>query len=290
MRHNLPRRNTAAQGLAGRGLLRTGRLWPVTGLKGLLLSLAAGLVACNAGSCPVMAQGTSNAMDGTPVVNPALGLADSAELSPHEGEIRLEGKLLAVDTARGTLTLSVTSFALPSGGARRLDAPKAKAIVVSDLTLLHVRGDAARPVTLGQLKDEVFAVAIGHDMGSGQALPARRVAVWNRVEAGSYRFDGAARPVQASPAQASPGQPDGGAPEGGAPRERLARGLPTPPTMSWRTAASRTRPRGSPAAGPLATARAGSRTRAATTSPCSRSSRSRARCPRPSARSRPTWT
>jgi len=125
------------------------------------------------------------------------GPADDAGLSPHENEILVEGKVLAVDLARGALTLGVTSFALPSGRARRLDAPRPKTVLVSDLTLLHVRGDLTRQVTLGQLKDEVYAVAIGQDASSGQALPARRIAVWSRVEAGSYRFDGAGSPAQA---------------------------------------------------------------------------------------------
>jgi len=150
-----------------------------------------------------MAQSASSTTDGASVVSPASNLADSADLSPHEGEIRVEGKLLAVDAARGTLTLGVTSFALPSGSTRPLSAPKAKTILVSDLTLLHVRGNPARSVSLGQLKDEVFAVAIGQDAGSGQALPARRVAVWNRVQDGSYRFDGAPNPAVPSPALSS---------------------------------------------------------------------------------------
>ncbi len=108
---------------------------------------------------------------------------------PHTGEIRLEGRVLAVDAARGTLTLGVTSFALPNGNARRLGTPRPKTVLVSDLTLLQARGETARRVELDQLRDEVFAVAIGADTGSGQALPARRIAVWNRVVAGGFRFE-----------------------------------------------------------------------------------------------------
>jgi len=113
-----------------------------------------------------------------------------ADLSPHGGEILVEGKLLAVDavqgTLQGTLTVGVTSFSLPNGSSKGLNVPRPKAIVVSDLTLLHVRGNPARLATLAQLKDEVskaavFVAAIGADAGNGRPLPARRVAVWSRV-------------------------------------------------------------------------------------------------------------
>ncbi|MBV9865665.1 MAG: hypothetical protein JO316_09965 [Abitibacteriaceae bacterium] len=112
----------------------------------------------------------------------------------HEGEIALEGKVHTVDVGQKTLVLNVTAFILPNGKTSQLPTAKAKSVVLDAKTVLYVRGDNKRLLSLADLndaQDDISALVIGKDLGSGKALPAREVAVWDRVENGKFSFKGA---------------------------------------------------------------------------------------------------
>lgn len=113
-----------------------------------------------------------------------------AELSLSAGEIQLEGKLRVANPAQRTGLLDVTSFTLPNGKSSHLSQPKGKTIVFDGQTFIHVRGDVSRRVTLQAIKNGVFAAVIGKDLGSGQSLSAREVAVWDHKANGVYSFSG----------------------------------------------------------------------------------------------------
>ncbi|MBV9865664.1 MAG: hypothetical protein JO316_09960 [Abitibacteriaceae bacterium] len=132
------------------------------------------------------------------------------ELTMRLGEIQLEGQIRAVDPVQKTLTLDVTSFTLPSGKANQLAATKPKVVLLDEHTLLHVRGGLKQSVTLADLTalgDGIFAAVVGKDLGSDKALPAREVAVWDRIEAGLYRFKDKAAPDNQGGGDASEANP-----------------------------------------------------------------------------------
>lgn len=117
------------------------------------------------------------------------------ELGLNEGEIRLEGKLRIANPAQRTGLLAVTAFTLPNGKSSHLSRSKGKTIVFDTQTLVHMRGALNRRVALTALKNGVFAAVVGKDLGSGQSLTAREVAVWDRVANGVYTFSGATEVV-----------------------------------------------------------------------------------------------
>jgi len=137
--------------------------------------------------------------------------SDQAGEDIQAGEIQVEGRIHSVDTKHKTLVVDVASFTLPDGKTHELNPVKAKTITLSDGTVLHVRGAEQHVVTLTALKDlgdGVFAIAVGRDLGSGHALPARDVGVWTRVQAGRPLFDPPQKPrdTEGDPAL-DPGQP-----------------------------------------------------------------------------------
>lgn len=151
---------------------------------------------------PGWAATTDATPDNATATNATAAPGQPPELSLNAGEIRLEGKLRVANPAQRTGLLDVTAFTLPSGKSSHLRAPKVKTIVFEAQTIVHVRGALNRRVALQALKKGAFAAVIGKDLGSGQSLTAREVAVWDRVTGGVYTFSGASAP----PAQPAPPQ------------------------------------------------------------------------------------
>lgn len=104
-------------------------------------------------------------------------VATSAELEMQTGEIRLDGTVHSVNSRAKLLVMDALSFSLPNGKGNRFPAPKAKNIDVSASTLLHVRGDEKRVLSLRDVKAGAFVVVLGADKGSGKNLPAREIIV-----------------------------------------------------------------------------------------------------------------
>ncbi|MGV3723951.1 MAG: PQQ-binding-like beta-propeller repeat protein, partial [Actinomycetota bacterium] len=136
----------------------------------------------------------------------ARGVVTAGELDPASGEIQLQGVIRTVDPAAKSFVLAAASFTLPNGGGRRFSEPKLKTVEVADAAL-HVREQPGRRVALSDLKAGVHALVVGKDLGSGKALPARDVAVWNRVEGKQYLFGPAAAPAAPKPKPAAPAPP-----------------------------------------------------------------------------------
>ncbi|HEY0076223.1 MAG TPA: hypothetical protein VGB77_19135, partial [Abditibacteriaceae bacterium] len=131
--------------------------------------------------------------------------ATPQKLLPAPGEIALEGKITSVEA--GKLTLVATSFILPNGKTSVLPTPKPKTILSSEKLIIHVRGDAARPVSWNDLKPDISALVIGQDKGSGGNLPARLIQVWQGVKDGVYLWPEpvkAPEPVAVAPVDDGP--------------------------------------------------------------------------------------
>jgi len=124
----------------------------------------------------------------------AKGAANSASLNGKIkiGEIQVEGRIRSVDVKQRVMVLEVAAFTLPDGKTHELNPVKPKTITMNATTGLHARDAKQQAVSLDALQNlgsGVFAVVVGRDLGSGKSLPARDIAVWNRVSAGQYHFD-----------------------------------------------------------------------------------------------------
>jgi len=120
------------------------------------------------------------------------------ELMLAAGEIRFDGTIGTVDVAGNSFVLDVSVFTLPNGKSSQFPAAKPKTVLVTRGTSLHVRGHVETKVALDRLKAGVSAIVIGLDEGSGKAITAREVAVWDRTEGEEFRL-GEAVPPPAAP-------------------------------------------------------------------------------------------
>jgi len=125
--------------------------------------------------------------------------AKVVDVKPQAGEITVEGPLVAVNGGR--LIVNVTAYALPSGKMNAVNPAKPKTILLNPQTVIHVRG-AATPINALALKPDAFVRVVGTDAGTGAALPARDIAVWDAVKDGIYSWAGA--PVGTAPVGIAP--------------------------------------------------------------------------------------
>lgn len=114
-------------------------------------------------------------------------------------EIRLEGKITALDVGQKTITLEATSFTLPSGKTSRIAQPKPKPIQLNDKVLLYARGTPEMRLEIAKLQVGLFAVAVGRDTGTGQPLAARTMAVWKSERDGKFTLENA--PAKSEPSR-----------------------------------------------------------------------------------------
>lgn len=121
------------------------------------------------------------------------GASVDNRIKPKTGEIAVEGVLIAV--TNGRLIVDVSAFTLPNGKTTPLNPPKPKTILMTKQTMMHVRGQST-PVTIIDLRPEIFILAVGADKGSGEALPARDVSVWDSVRNGVFQWGEQAMPLQ----------------------------------------------------------------------------------------------
>lgn len=122
-----------------------------------------------------------------------------AEFGLSAGEIRLDGKVSAVDAAQKLLVMDAAAFSLPNGKSQTFTAAKPKTIVVSASTKIYVRGDAAQKIELSGVPPGASVIAVGRD--DGKRLAARELAVWSAAEGGKFRLD---TPSTAAPPTAAP--------------------------------------------------------------------------------------
>lgn len=92
---------------------------------------------------------------------------------PGAGEIRLDGVVQKVDTAKKLIVFSVRSFSLPDGKSRTLPKPKPKTVVVEMSTEFFT--GAKKSTTLAALKKGMAVTVVGTDAGTGKAITARVV-------------------------------------------------------------------------------------------------------------------
>ncbi|MBV9865604.1 MAG: sigma-70 family RNA polymerase sigma factor [Abitibacteriaceae bacterium] len=133
-----------------------------------------------------------------------------AELQVQPGEIRIEGRIDKVNADNNQFVLSTTSFTLPNGKVGELAEPKPKTVVLDKQTIIHVRGDKEQKLKLADLtdlQDGIFAIAVGKDLGSSKNLPAREVAVWDRIDAGLYHFKDYKLKVSEAPDEGAASKP-----------------------------------------------------------------------------------
>jgi WD40 repeat protein len=140
------------------------------------------------------------------------------EFALSEGEIRFDGTILSAEPGQKSFTLSVMSFTNPNGRSGKVEPAKARPMLVTDATILQVRGNAKHKLTLDDLADPlavIHAVVIGRDGGAGQPFIARHVAVWTHAETGRYGWkakpEAPAPPLITPPTPATPPAP---APQG----------------------------------------------------------------------------
>jgi hypothetical protein len=99
------------------------------------------------------------------------------ELQIAAGEIRFDGIVRAIDYAKRTITLEAQSFTLPTGKTSPVAPAKSKAIFVLPSGMVHQRGDTTKTLKLDDLKIGQQVSVLGTDLGTGQILPTREVAV-----------------------------------------------------------------------------------------------------------------
>ncbi len=104
-------------------------------------------------------------------------LVPQPDLQLSLGEIRLAGIVRGVDRAKRIVTLDATGFTLPDGKTSKLARPKAKIVFVTQDALIHPRGDTTKTLALSDIKAGQEISVVGTDLGSGQMLPAREIAV-----------------------------------------------------------------------------------------------------------------
>jgi hypothetical protein len=144
---------------------------PVAALSLMLTSIGLIVVAQ-----PICAQNSASA-----------ATAAASEFSLADGEILLEGKLSSANPAQKTFVLTASSFTLPNGKTSALSPAKPKKrSSPPQRQRFNVRGDSAQKVELESLLPGAFIIVVGKDAGSGQALTARQIAVWDKVAAGKY--------------------------------------------------------------------------------------------------------
>lgn len=122
------------------------------------------------------------------VVNIAGALAQAVDpTKPQTGEILLEGKISVLTPPDG-LVLEATSFTLPTGRTSTFPQAKSKTIAVSAQTLLQIRANPKSELAFDYIKPGAKALIVGPDAGSGKALTARIIAVWDSETNGVYRY------------------------------------------------------------------------------------------------------
>jgi peptidoglycan/xylan/chitin deacetylase (PgdA/CDA1 family) len=128
-------------------------------------------------------------------------LADASDpvVPISDGEIRLDGTVGLIHAAQGSFVLDVTSFTLPGGRSKMLQAPRPKLILVSRTTLLDIDNTGQSKPTLENLKPGSRVAAVGTDWGRGMELPAHRVTLLRSTSGTSdINVDGEAVVTQAS--------------------------------------------------------------------------------------------
>ena len=145
------------------------------------------------GKCPVAALSLMLTSVGLIVVaqpicaqNSASAATAASEFSLADGEILLEGKLSSANPAQKTFVLTASSFSLPNGKTSPLSPAKPKNVLLNAGTTLHVRGNPTQKVELENLLPGVSMIVVGKDAGSGQALTARQITVWDKVAGGKF--------------------------------------------------------------------------------------------------------
>lgn len=103
--------------------------------------------------------------------------ASSTPLPIRVGETLLEGTLRSVDAQAMSFVLNITSETLSNGYKKTRTTPVPKTVVCNKQTLIHLLSTPNRAVDFAELKVGSNAIVVGNDMGSGQALRAREVAV-----------------------------------------------------------------------------------------------------------------
>jgi uncharacterized small protein (DUF1192 family) len=127
---------------------------------------------------------------------PALGLAlpsraqdapatsDTVLAALNAGEIRLHGRVSAINATQQSFVLDVASFTLPNGNTSQLPAPKPKTVLVGNETLLGA-GTPTQKAAFADLKVGMAVIVVGKDSGSGKPLIAREITVTNELAAPS---------------------------------------------------------------------------------------------------------
>ncbi|MDQ3812938.1 MAG: hypothetical protein M3347_03200, partial [Armatimonadota bacterium] len=97
------------------------------------------------------------------------------EFEVGAGEIRLDGTIRSVNTKQKSFVMGVTAFTVPGGKTSKLSQPKAKTILFTEKTALHVIAGVSRTMPPSDVKAGQAVTVIGTDAGMGHDLPARVV-------------------------------------------------------------------------------------------------------------------
>ncbi len=126
-----------------------------------------------AGSPPAPAPGSAAPAPSSAPAAPPPAPGD-VSLTPETGEILVKGTATVVDASRLKLRMNVTAVQLGGQPERALSAPRAKEVVVADNTDIIKGGQR---VKLADIPAGSAVWAIGPNLGEGQPLVARAVAV-----------------------------------------------------------------------------------------------------------------
>jgi exopolysaccharide biosynthesis protein len=122
---------------------------------------------------------TSSSAKSQPPQNPASVLL-------RAGEIRVNGRVRTVDTARRSFVMDVSSFTTSRGRSRMTLPPKTKIVTVARSTRLSRStrfsqgAVSGTPLSLSSMRPGMLVAVIGDDRGEGQSLPAH-VIILNAV-------------------------------------------------------------------------------------------------------------
>jgi exopolysaccharide biosynthesis protein len=101
----------------------------------------------------------------------------AASVTLRAGEIRVDGRVSAVDAEQGTFLLAVSSFTTPRGRSKMTLPVKAKQVSINSNTRFLHATNQQQHVSMATLKPGMAVAVIGRELGDGQILPAQLIIV-----------------------------------------------------------------------------------------------------------------
>lgn len=127
----------------------------------------------------------------------------------ERGEVVMVGWVLSVDAPATSFVMAVREYTIAHDRTYRLRTPRAVVVQAPAGVPIHVRWNASEIKTFDDIQPGVNVVACGPNKGLGQPLQANNVALWTRVEKGTFIYGPPPAPPTTPGAVAPPMTPGG---------------------------------------------------------------------------------